>query len=189
MIAALAFICIVAAQGVSQLATDQLSDQDRQVAVAALESLKLDTSALLLDSTVPMCAGDAHAFCLRQDSLDRIPPAAWSGDGPSLRKIFSERNRHAIGLGRVDVGIPMIAGAQIREKFMKGPGWSGVVSEFPGVRSLVQISAPVYTADGEQALVYVESVCHGRCGGGYFQLLRRTRGRWLVERTLISWTG
>jgi hypothetical protein len=169
--------------------TGGLSDDDRQVVAAALDWMKPGKSALLLDSTAPMCGAEMRALCIRQEVLDRIPPAAWiPTDHIALRTAFVARNRYPISLGRMAVDFRVVDAMQVRTMFAKGR-WRDVGEKFPGVRHLVYVSAPAYTAEGSRALVYVESLCSGRCGGGGVLLLRREIGGWLLERGLITWIG
>ena len=184
------YVTIVQAASQHPASTSQLSDEDRQVIGITLEQFKGDTSALLLDSTVSMCGGEIPALCIRQALLDEIEPAAWiPTDRTALRNAFAARNRTPIGLGGLSVEARIVDGAQIRTMFAKGPGWPEVGKKFPGVRHVVQVSAPAYTADGNRALVYVEARCPGRCGGGSILLLRHLDGRWRVERSLLDWVG
>jgi hypothetical protein len=67
--------------------------------------------------------------------------------------------------------------------------WSDFYKRFPGSTGLVTLSNVGFNGDHTQALVYVANVCGGLCGSGEFVVLKKVRGRWVVERTDQLWVS
>ena len=164
-----------------------LSDQDRKVIAAVLDTLEPGAFDVLLDSTIPVCRPRTETSCIRRVVLDTVKASTWRPvGGTALRNIFIVRNTHPLSLISLRVRVPLADGTRIRNR---SANWQRVFSESPRTRHFIQVSAPVYTVDREKAVIYVESVCGGGCGAGYLQLLGRKRGRWVVEQTLNRWTS
>jgi hypothetical protein len=71
--------------------------------------------------------------------------------------------------------------------------WPADSSTFNGstrvFSTFVKVTAPAYTSDRRQALVYVQVTCAGRCGGYSLLLLERRDQRWIVVRPLATGIG
>jgi hypothetical protein len=67
------------------------------------------------------------------------------------------------------------------------PTWDEFRKQFPGTRTLVRVSLPVYSADERRAVVYTESTCPFRCGNGFFHELVRQGSRWRVVHSANVW--
>jgi hypothetical protein len=67
------------------------------------------------------------------------------------------------------------------------PTWDQFRKQFPGTRTLVRISLPVYSADERRAVVYTEATCPFRCGNGFFHELVKEGSRWKIVRTVTAW--
>jgi hypothetical protein len=84
---------------------------------------------------------------------------------------------------------PLQPSSEIRAVLATMRGGREVGSRFARVRYVVQVSAPAYSPDHQRALVYRESLCDGRCGGGSLLLAERKAGQWVIARALINWVG
>lgn len=67
------------------------------------------------------------------------------------------------------------------------PTWEHFHGRFPGVRTLVRVSLPVYSKDGRRAVVYTEGTCPYRCGNGFFHELVRNSSGWRISRSVNAW--
>jgi hypothetical protein len=67
--------------------------------------------------------------------------------------------------------------------------WTDFYKRFPGSSGLVTLSNVGFNGDHTQALVYFANVCGGLCGSGEFVVLKKVRGRWVVERTDQLWVS
>lgn len=67
--------------------------------------------------------------------------------------------------------------------------WTNFYKRYPGSGGLVSLSVPGFNEDHTEALVYVAHMCGGLCGGGEFVILKKDRGRWVVDRTDELWVS
>jgi hypothetical protein len=130
-------VCAAAGSLLGQaLVIGDLTDEDRQVLVVALNSYK-PASTLLLDSTVSLCEGNAPPLCIKRDLLDAVEPTAWgSVDRRAMGNAFRIRNATSWRLANVSVALMVAPGAQIRSIFRNPLGWREVHAKCPGISSL-----------------------------------------------------
>jgi hypothetical protein len=67
------------------------------------------------------------------------------------------------------------------------PTWDHFREQFPGTRTLVRVSLPVYSKDERRAVVYTESTCPFRCGNGFFHELVKEGSRWRIVQSANAW--
>ena len=67
--------------------------------------------------------------------------------------------------------------------------WTDFYKRFPGSSGLVSLSKIGFNNDHTQAIVYVANVCGGLCGSGEFVVLKKVRGRWVVDRRDQLWVS
>jgi hypothetical protein len=80
--------------------------------------------------------------------------------------------------------------AQLESIFKKGGGdWLAYYKQFPGSPGLLTFSRVGFSTDGAQALLYVSSNCGGLCGGGYYVVMERHNGRWVIEKEINVWVS
>ena len=167
-----------------------LSDTDQEIISLAVNGAILSATTLLIDSTAPICAGRTAGVCIRYDFLDGDISNRDLPDAALLRERLLARNQTPLKFGVVDVGLERISRDRIDAMFRPGRyGWRDLQRAHPGVRYLMQVSAPAYSSDGNSAIVWVESFCDGRCGGGSLLLFQRKSGRWMQTRSIINWIG
>ena len=171
--------------------TAGLSEEDREIVIAALKASNYNTALPLIDSTAPVCNRDIKPLCVRGDLLfSNESMARWGvTDSADLRDRFITRNANATNLGFIGLDFARISRARIEKMFDGRYGWPELRRTYPGVRTLFQVTAPAYSADRSRALVYVESLCDGRCGGGTLLLFEYVSGRWTFSRCLTGWIG
>ena len=68
-----------------------------------------------------------------------------------------------------------------------GEGWESFYGSFPDSRGLIEFTSPVFSEDGQSALVYESHSCGGLCGTGWLILLHREEGRWRVGSRHMLW--
>jgi hypothetical protein len=67
------------------------------------------------------------------------------------------------------------------------PTWDHFREQFPGTKTLVRVSLPVYAEDERRAVVYTESTCPFRCGNGFFHELVREGSHWRIVQSTNAW--
>ena len=76
-------------------------------------------------------------------------------------------------------GAHVVADSKVEEIFerekTKPPSWRGFYAAFPGAAALITVSAPVFTLDGNAAIVYVDKRCDISCGAGINLQLKKSK--------------
>ena len=67
------------------------------------------------------------------------------------------------------------------------PTWQYFSDVFDGARTLTRISLPVYSPDGNRAVVYTTSTGPYSRGAGFYHELAKSNGRWTITRSLNAW--
>ena len=105
---------------------------------------------------------------------------------PELIRRFKAANQHSLSLeNRFDVRIPIkLLDRAGREEFF-GPTlkWDQFFERYPGAHALIEFSRVGFTSDMQQALVYAEFICGGRCGWGQLIRLTRQQESWVIQQT------
>lgn len=92
--------------------------------------------------------------------------ATESGIPPLLmQQLVSERSRE-VALSTGAAALRPVTTEEIQRIFADGPSWDRFYARFPGSRGFVELSGPVFSSDGKQALLYVDYSCYGDCGWG-----------------------
>jgi len=94
-------------------------------------------------------------------------------------------------LGKLCPSVLVAADEGIKETFAREtkipPSGEFFVKEFNGASRLVGVSLPVYSADGERAVVYTSSRCGVLCGSGFYIEFRKTRKGWKRTNSTGAW--
>ena len=179
---------MIPASGQSQIA-DTLSPEDRELIAVAVGSEWASPGSVMMESTAPICKPGV-TFCIAADLLDKSVFNWDFPDSTHLRQAFLERNQRTLDIGTLSLKLARLRRPEMERMFARGYlEWPILQQKYPGVRSLIQVSAPAYSADGLHALIYVVSYCNGRCGGGAVSLFERTSGRWNRSRNIVFFQG
>jgi hypothetical protein len=101
---------------------------------------------------------------------------------------FTPHVLEAAGFGRA---VRFISESEFRAPFRGNSeaGWSTLRTQFPGLRSVIQLSNVAYTATGDYAVVYVAVRCGSLCGLGQFYYLALKDGNWAIVRVELEWVS
>jgi hypothetical protein len=66
-------------------------------------------------------------------------------------------------------------------------GWQLFYEQYPGTPGITTISQVGFNVNFDQALVYVGTMSHWLAGAGYFMLLNKVNGAWIVDQQVMSW--
>jgi len=132
----------------------------------------------------PACKGDEHLLQSGITSVDvdpRIPL--------KLRRELVVANSGSVAIpNAASWQWPLVERDAIRKLFKQG-GWDGFYREFPQSTGIMEITHPVLSESGSQALIYVEASCGGLCGSGEIFLLERTQAGWKVLLNYRTWVS
>ena len=69
------------------------------------------------------------------------------------------------------------------------PGsWENFIATFGGARAVMRISLPVFSPDGNHAVIYTSSNCPYTCGEGFYHELEKTYEGWKIVSSRNVWT-
>jgi hypothetical protein len=127
-------------------------------------------------------AREAESLRKREPALQKTTTDAFGN--VNVQQAFLRRSVHCA------VNCVVIDSAQLESIFKKGGGdWLAYYKQFPGSPGLLTFSRVGFSTDGAQALFYVSSNCGGLCGGGYYVVMERLNGRWVIEKEINVWVA
>src|SRR5581483_10093465 len=102
---------------------------------------------------------------------------------------FREVNRQQAFLQRFfhsDFDYELVDETQLDSIFKAGD-WFAFYNRFPGSPGIMAFSRVGFNEDGTQALLYASNTCGGLCGGGYYVLMEKHNGRWVIVKEIEMW--
>lgn len=152
---------------------------------------------VLIDTSLRFCAPatvDATGECATGGIDETIASPRWDfdfTDAPDIRMRFRTA---LVAANRSVYPQPMPAGrstiplaAEDFHRVLETGFWRAFYQRFPGTAGVVHASRAVVSADGREALIYVEHGCDGLCGTGSLILLSRIDGRWRITAPYMLW--
>jgi len=70
-----------------------------------------------------------------------------------------------------------------------GGGWPAYYKQYPGSQGIATLSRVGFSADATQALFYISNRCGGLCGSGWYVLMEKRDGRWLMSKEIEMWVS
>jgi hypothetical protein len=86
------------------------------------------------------------------------------------------------------VDYELIDSTQLESVFKNGD-WPAFYKRFPGSTGIARFSRVGINAAGTQALFYASHECGGLCGGGWYVVMERRDGRWVIEKEIEMWVS
>ena len=68
-------------------------------------------------------------------------------------------------------------------------GWAWFHAAFPGSSSVLRLSLPGYSRNGDIAVVLVSTTSGPLASGGYYWVLQSVHGKWVVVKQLSAWVS
>ena len=129
---------------------------------------------ILLDRTIPMCPDKSGPWdeCVDWTTLRGIRQSGWA-EATSIA--FTQRNPRSISAPLVT--LPNVLYARYENAPGKRP-----YDLYPAAAGWVSVSLPAYVESDNKALIYVHFACGAMCCHGWFIVLDRTPGGWLVRQ-------
>jgi hypothetical protein len=66
-------------------------------------------------------------------------------------------------------------------------GWQLFYEQYPDAPGITTLSRVGFNYAFDQALVYVGTLSHYLAGAGYYVLLKKVNGSWIVDQQVMSW--
>jgi hypothetical protein len=70
-----------------------------------------------------------------------------------------------------------------------GGGWDAYYKQYPGAQGIATVSRIGFSADGAQALFYIKNSCGGLCGSGWYLIMEKRDGRWIIAKAILKWVS
>ena len=165
---------------------EQIDLEEQAVYASLLRSLYASSSYVLMDATATSPGGVDETASI----LDRILLNMTSVD-PQTADSFRVRNdaawpvRPDMDLGSAYV---LLGQAEMTQIFSQNrDGWQLFYERYPGAPGITTLSRVGFNTALDQALVYVGTMSHWLAGAGYFVLLNKVDGSWLVDQQVMTW--
>lgn len=186
----LAFILSACTAGISAPtptpSSGQIDREQQAVYAALLHNLYSSSSFVIMDTTATSPGGVEET----PSSLDFIMQNM-HGVASETRDSFLGRNAAAHPVSpRMDLGTAyvLLTRAEMSKIFSQNQdGWQIFYEQFPGTPGITTLSQVGFNYTFDQALVYVGTMSHWLAGAGYYVLLNKVNGAWVVDQQVMSW--
>jgi hypothetical protein len=164
----------------------QMDAEEHAVYTALLQKLYSAPSYVIMDTTAtsPGGVGDTASI------LDRIVQDMHGVDGETADS-FRVRNDSAYPV-RPDMdlgsGYALLSQGEMSQIFSQNrDGWQLFYEQYPEAPGITTLSRVGFNNTSDQALVYVGTLSHWLAGAGYYVLLKKSNGAWIVDQQVMSW--
>jgi hypothetical protein len=167
-------------------APEQVDGEQQAVYAALLHGLYSSANFVIMDtsSTSPGGVGDIASILV--NILQNM-----HGVDAHTADNFRARNDASYPVSpRMDLGVPyvLLTRDQMTQLFNQNQdGWQLFYEQYPGAPGITTLSRVGFNAAFDQALVYVGTMSHWLAGAGYFVLLNKVNGAWVVDQQVMSW--
>jgi hypothetical protein len=115
-----------------------------------------------------------------------------AGVTPELLQDFADQNQGTRGLERafnLSVDYVFISLAEQQELFSTDAGWSEFYDKYPASSGILYLSRVGFSAQPDQALVYVGHQSDYLLGVGFYYLLTHRDGAWTIVDEVFAWVS
>ncbi|WP_139350342.1 hypothetical protein [Rhodanobacter sp. C03] len=163
-------------------------------------SAALDDSAVLSAIMQDRCASSANnpdgRYQVVPAEADEIEVQSFpkSFDAGAVKSLIS-RNKTTHPLPRIELcsSFKRVSSAKVATFFAPNngaaTGWRGFYRAFPGAQGISSLSLPGYSKGGKLAIVQVSSSCGEMCSSGFYWVLRKVHGKWVVYKSSPAWVS
>jgi hypothetical protein len=171
---------------VSTPSTEQLNVEEQAVYVALFQMLYSTQTYVIMDTTAtsPVGVGDLAS------TLDRIVQDM-RGLDPRTADNFRFRNETAHPV-RPDMelgsGYVLLSQSEMSQMFSPNrDGWQVFYEQYPDAPGITTLSRAGFNNTFDQALVYIGTMSHYLAGAGYYVLLNKVNGAWMIDQQVMTW--
>jgi hypothetical protein len=164
----------------------QINTEEQAVYAALLQNMYSAAWYVIMDTTAtsPVGVGDTAS------TLDRIVQDLPSIDQETVDS-FRSRNDAAypvLPTMELGSGYALLSQAEMSQIFSQNrDGWQVFYEQYPDAPGITSLSRVGFNMSLDQALVYVGTISHYLAGSGYFVLLNKVNGLWIVDQQVMTW--
>jgi len=156
------------------------------VYAALLQAMYPDHNIVLMDQTATGPGGAGDTASTLEYAL-----AQMKGVAPETAANFQARNEAAFPLKPdMDIGLhfTLLSEADMRQIFnVNQDGWGMFYSRYPDAPGITSVSRVGFNDALDQALVYIGTQSHWLAGAGYFVLMKKVDGAWVIDQQVMTW--
>lgn len=171
---------------VSTPSVEEIDAEGQAIYAALLQNLYSASSYVIMDTTATSPVGVGNTV----STLDRIVQDMRGVDQKTADS-FRVRNdaAHAVRpdmeLGSAYV---LLSQSEMSQIFSQNrDGWQLFYEQYPDAPGITTLSRVGFNSTLDQALVYVGTMSHYLAGGGYYVLLKKVNGVWMVDQQVTTW--
>jgi hypothetical protein len=165
---------------------EQMDAEEQAVFAALLQKFYPAASYVIMDTTSTSPSGITDI----DSNLDRIKQDMRLVD-PATSESFRQRNDAAHRIhANMELGAPYVLLSQAEMALIFSPnrdGWQAFYEQYPDAPGITTFSRVGFNTTLDQALVYVGTMSHYLAGAGYFVLLNKVNGVWIVDQQMMTW--
>jgi len=166
--------------------SEQIDPVQQAVYAALLQKLYSASSYVIMDTTAttPGGVGDTSS------TLDRIVQDMHGVDQKTVDSFLVRNNsawpvRSDMDLGSAYV---LLSQREMKQMFSQNrDGWQVFYEQYPDAPGITTLSQVGFNDTFDQALVYAGTLSHYLAGAGYYVLLKKVNGAWIVDQQVMSW--
>jgi hypothetical protein len=171
---------------VSTPSTEQMDTEEQAVYAAMLQRLYSASSYVIMDTTATSPVGVEGTASI----LDRAVQDLHSVDLETADS-FRVRNDAAYPVlpdMQLGGGYVLLTQSEMSLIFSQNrDGWQFFYEQHPDVPGITTLSRVGFNNTLDQALVYVGTMSHWLAGAGYYVLLKKVNGSWIVDQSVMTW--
>jgi hypothetical protein len=164
----------------------QIDLEQQAVYAALLQNLYTSTNYVIMDTTATSPGGVGQPDSTLAYILQNLPGILSETTGS-----FRERNTASHPVSpRMALGTPYVLLTQDEMNQIFSPnqdGWQIFYERYPQAPGITTLSQVGFNNSFDQALVYVGTMSHWLAGAGYYVLLSKVNGAWVVDKKAMSW--
>jgi len=165
---------------------EQMDAEEQAVYAALLQSLYSAPSYVIMDTTATGQTGVEDTASTLDYMMQNM-----RGLDQKTADSFRVRNEAAYPI-RSDMdlgsGYVLLSQAEMSQIFSQNQdGWQVFYGRYPDAPGITTLSRIGFNDTLDQALVYVGTMSHWLAGGGYYVLLAKVNGAWVVDQQVMTW--
>jgi len=175
--------------------SETAAGRDQQVYLSVCRAFVSDPEAapsgtyfVVQNRSVGTCKDEDGANCVPVRDISAIQQVGKLHASQALIRALSDRNRTP---GTIEVpkdpAVLLVPSAEVSKIFANGGWWPDFYQKYPDSRGFAEFSLPAYSADGDEALVYVGLHADGKWGSGRVVRLKLVDGNWKVTEVQYLW--
>ncbi len=164
----------------------QIDLEQQAVYAALLHNLYSSPNFVIMDITATSPGGVDETKSTLDNILPNLP-----GIASETADSFLARNLAAHPVSpQMSIGTPyvLLSQAEMSQIFSQNQdGWQYFYERYPDAPGITTLSQVGFDNSFDQALVYIGTLSHWLAGAGYYVLLNKVDGAWVVDQQVMSW--